>query len=127
VAYGVSQAAGKGRWLLARSLTPDEHRYVRLHGGISVKDNLLSVGEDTPVRLIAGQPGTYTPRDGYSLRIDVPCSALDQEGRCSLFGSPERPEMCSQWPDQPEQIADLNGCAYQTLFSTQEVQLSPVH
>ena len=113
-----------GGWLLSRPLSPDEQRWVNLHPGVTATSHYLSVQDGTPVRTIAGQPGTHTPLLGYSLRIDVPCSALSQEGRCSLFGTVQRPQMCSDWPDQPEQLDGLIGCAYQTIFQDQALSLS---
>ena len=68
---------------LARSLSPDEQRWVELHPGLSVV--------------------------GQNVRIDTPCSAL-HEGLCSLFGSDDRPAMCVRYPELPEQV--LDGCAY---------------
>ena len=31
-------------------------------------------------------------------RIEIPCSALTDEGKCGVYGTDERPEMCSQFP-----------------------------
>lgn len=101
---------------LARPLTPDELRWVLLHHGVAATANYFSFQDGTPVRLIAGQPGTRTLQAGYSLRIDVPCSAL-KDGFCTLFGTDARPQMCSAWPNQPEQIQELEGCAYAEIFS----------
>lgn len=68
---------------LSRNLSDDEQRWVALHPGLSVV--------------------------GSSIRFDVACSAL-HEGRCSLFGQPERPQMCVRYPELPEQV--LAGCSY---------------
>jgi len=126
VTLPIVHEAYDGVWLLARPLSPDEQRWVNLHPGVTATLRYVSLQDGTPARIVPGQPGSYMPAAGYSLRIDVPCSALSQEGRCSLFGKAERPQMCSDWPDQPEQLDGLIGCAYQTLFSTKEVQLSLV-
>lgn len=71
---------------LARPLTEDETRWVELHDGL---------------RMTA--PNV--------IHIDVNCSALTEEGRCSLFGTDSRPVMCEVWPDQPETQAPV-GCVY---------------
>lgn len=71
---------------LARGLTSDEARWVGLHPGVTVV--------------------------GQSVRIDISCGAL-HEGRCTLFGLPERPALCERYPEQPDQV--LVGCAYQLL------------
>jgi hypothetical protein len=69
---------------LSRPLSEDEARWANLHPGVHV--------------------------EGDSLRIDTPCSALDH-GRCSLFGSEERPAMCVRYPELPQQL--LVGCSYE--------------
>ena len=70
---------------LARILTPDEVRWVELHPGLSMSN-----------------PST--------IHIEVNCSALTEEGKCSLFGTDARPVMCSVWPDALEQVPQ--GCVY---------------
>ena len=71
---------------LARALTLDEEHWVSLHPGLSVKGM------------------------GRIIRFEIACSALTIGGLCSLFGSDERPLMCTAWPDAAEQIPV--GCAY---------------
>lgn len=71
---------------LARALTDDEARWVQLHPGLVMKE----------------------PR---VIHINVNCSALTEDGLCSLHGSDERPVMCAVWPDKPEEQAP-KGCAY---------------
>ena len=78
---------------LSRILTSDEKRWVELHPGLSIKQGH------------AGAP---------AVRIEVRCSALTDSGFCALYGTPQRPQMCADWPDQPEQQAPP-GCAYLTL------------
>ena len=68
---------------LARPLSEDEAYWVGLHPGVTA--------------------------EGNQLRIDSVCSAL-VDGRCSLFGSEERPAMCERAPELPQQL--LPGCAY---------------
>lgn len=48
--------------------------------------------------------------DPSTITIPNRCAALTDEGRCSLFGLPERPAMCGRYPEIPEQL--LAGCAY---------------
>ena len=68
---------------LARSLTGDEKRWAELHAGIQII--------------------------GQSVRIETPCSALT-DGKCALFGTPERPQLCSDYPELPGLDS---GCSYQ--------------
>lgn len=50
---------------------------------------------------------------GVFARIDLPCSALTEEGLCSLMGTPERPALCSHWPATPAMLAGLEEvCSY---------------
>ena len=50
---------------------------------------------------------TMFERDGRTLaRIPTPCTALDEAGRCGIYGQPERPDMCAAFPSAP---ASLDG------------------
>ena len=71
---------------LARSLTADEVSWVELHDGLFMKTPSI-------------------------IHIAINCSALTEEGLCSLYESPDRPQMCAVWPDLPEEQAPA-GCAY---------------
>mgnify|MGYP001571890559 CR=1 FL=1 len=72
---------------MQRHLSADEARWAELHPGILVQDNFMVV--------------------------NVACSALTDDGLCSLFGSPERPAMCERFPELPEQVPE--GCAYKLV------------
>lgn len=69
---------------LARNLSADEIRWVELHEGLSIR--------------------------GRNVRIEVSCSAL-MDGKCSLYGTPLRPQMCAVWPDRPAEQAPF-GCVF---------------
>ena len=71
---------------LARPLTRDEGHWVELHNGAHMVD-------------------------ATTIHINIACSALTDEGYCSLYGTDARPVMCSIWPDRPETQAPV-GCAY---------------
>lgn len=45
-------------------------------------------------------------------QIPVPCTALTEDKRCALHGTPERPLLCSIWPVRPEDLRhpQLDGC-----------------
>lgn len=70
---------------LARPLTEDERNWVELHNGMVV--------------------------NGSTIHMNIACSALTEEGLCSLYGTEARPAMCGIWPDAPEVQAPA-GCAY---------------
>ena len=79
---GTGQCCTYVKLPLARELTFDEVKWLELHDGLSI--------------------------EGLSVRIEIACSAL-KDGRCELFGQPERPTMCERYPELP----DLDsGCAY---------------
>ena len=64
--------------------SPDIRKWIELHG----------------LRLTQWNGGTF-------VHLDVACSALTEEGMCSLIDSPDRPEMCSQWPATPAAMEGL--------------------
>ena len=72
---------------IQRELSEDEMRWVNLHPGVTT--------------------------DGSTVSFNVACTALNEDGTCSLFGKPERPEMCVRYPELPSQV--LEGCAYSLL------------
>ena len=62
---------------LARVLSQDEVHWLELHPGVQV-------------------------HAGWLLHLEpLRCEALTEDGLCTLYGFPERPEMCSTWPDDP--------------------------
>lgn len=67
----------------------------------------VSADELAWLRLHPGAEAMYA--EGKTGRVDIPCSAL-VEGMCSLYGLPERPQMCDRYPELPEQL--IEGCAY---------------
>ena len=80
------------------TLTADQGRWIGLHPG---------VGYSSGGRLLATAP---FKRKGNVAHFDIPCTALEDDGTCALYGTPERPDMCSQWPDAPGQAPV--GCLY---------------
>ena len=72
------------------SANPDVKNWVELHG----------------VKLVEQDGGTFVV-------LNQPCSALTDEGMCSLFDKPERPELCSHWPMTPAALAPVaDVCTY---------------
>ena len=75
---------------------PDIRKWVELH--------------DIKVREVGG--GTFA-------FLAIPCSALTEEGMCSLMGTADRPDLCSSWPATPEALVGLEEvCTY--TFAAQE-------
>ena len=69
---------------------PDIKRWVELHG----------------VKLVELDGGTFA-------MLPQPCSALTEDLRCDLYGTPERPLLCSEWPATPAALASVaDVCSY---------------
>jgi Fe-S-cluster containining protein len=46
-------------------------------------------------------------------RIPFACSALNSDGRCSLYGKPERPQLCADYPMAPASLIGVEDvCTY---------------
>ena len=46
-------------------------------------------------------------------RIPLSCSALTADKRCGLYGTPERPILCSVWPTKPLDLVEFGEvCGY---------------
>ena len=112
----VDTRVDKTTFLLARKLTDDEIRWVNLHPGIAV----ATKANDPELQALVGMVVSVADPDSWKwlkympekvIRIETKCSALTDEGRCSLYGTAERPEMCERWPDDVEAQAPV-GCAY---------------
>lgn len=86
---------------LARRLSRDEQKWIALHPGMRIIDRL----------------------DHHVVRFEVACGALAPDGRCTLYGKPERPEMCAHWPDYPEEQTPP-GCVYREPELKEKVEIS---
>lgn len=91
---------------LARNLSADEVRYIELHPGVRV--------------IFAPQPGMRNAPWGHNIRIDIACQHLEADGRCGIHGSPERPDVCNEWPTGPEQLVELPWCNYNKTFERKQ-------
>ena len=69
---------------------PDVKNWVELHG----------------VKVVTMDGGTFAV-------LQQPCSALTEEGLCSLYGTPERPDLCNHWPATPAALMGVeDDCSY---------------
>mgnify|MGYP001561408483 FL=1 len=69
---------------------PDVRHWIELHG-IQVKQ----IGD-----------ATY-------IEINRKCSALTTDKKCGLYGDPDRPGLCSEWPATPAALTGLESvCGY---------------
>jgi Fe-S-cluster containining protein len=75
-------------------LEPDKRRWLELHG----------------IKLhVAGGNAWAT--------IDATCEHLTEDNRCGIFGQPERPQVCAEWPFQQEDIDLVNVWAGEPVCS----------
>ena len=56
---------------------------------------------------------------GMFVLLSQPCSALQGDSSCGLYGKPERPELCASWPATP---AALEPVASVCSYSFEEVK-----
>lgn len=74
----------------------------------------MPVNEDTK-KWVALHPGvSIVEYNGWPhVRIDTPCSALQPDGTCGLYGTGLRPRLCGKWPvEGSERPEGLEGCVY---------------
>ena len=53
-------------------------------------------------------PGTLR----YLVDFDQRCQYLTSEGLCALYGKPERPQFCADWPQEPGQLFNDPQCGF---------------
>lgn len=59
-------------------------------------------------------PGVAVSRHGpyINLNLSVRCSALSDDGLCTLYGTPDRPQTCHDWPTRPSDLLETPFCGY---------------
>lgn len=82
---------------------PDAQLFLSYRPGVTVElDNgQFSVSapmDELRVQVIAGTPWAIVP---------IRCSQLGDNNLCQVYGSPARPQACSQWPVAPWQLETL--------------------
>ena len=54
--------------------------------------------------------------DWLACRIDLPCEKLDRDadgdGWCTVFGTPDRPDLCQRTPRHPLDVEGIEPCTY---------------
>lgn len=85
---------------LARGLNEDETRWLRLHHGMDI----------------------FETAEGFSVKVEIPCQHLTEDGLCAVFGSEHRPNMCALMPEWPGHLDGLvpGSCAYSFELLTPE-------
>lgn len=59
-----------------------------------------------------GIPIVTFPTGDEALRFEHTCQHLTPEGRCGVYGKPERPEACGAYPSHPLDLFGVVGCSY---------------
>ena len=75
-------------------MEPDRRRWIEMHG----------------IRLQERDGGVWA-------RIDAQCQHLTDEGQCGIFGQPERPQTCADFPVMQADIAIVNTWAGREVCS----------
>lgn len=103
-------------WVSVRQ-DPDYNRWLALHGIDGERPWMLPT--ITRFSVIGRKPEARVP----IATIPVRCHALNEDGSCALYDSPDRPQMCADWPLEPLQLATLSlvgqeSCGYE--FTTEK-------
>ena len=61
----------------------------------------------------------YEQGDRLVARLPIPCSKLTDDKMCALFGSNERPDMCSRYP---RTVRELKGIEEVCTYTFEEVE-----
>ena len=69
---------------------PDHVAWAKLHDGLEVVET----------------------GDFVVLNFHNPCSALADDGKCSLYDTSERPSVCDEWPRSPADLLMTPYCGY---------------
>ena len=70
---------------------------------------------------IAPSIGSPIPGMPHGKPAGMPCVQLDDEYRCRLFGSPERPAFCASLRPQAEMCGDSRDAAMETLLELERL------
>ena len=99
-------------WLLQGSYPPN---------GILTADLPITVKED-PGPMVAEEWFVWLEAQGVAVLqragqqvlayIDRKCDEIGEDGLCQLFGMPQRPQMCGDYPQHPTDVQGLDFCTY---------------
>lgn len=62
-----------------------------------------------------GIPVVRFPTGDEALRFEHRCQHLTSEGRCGVYGTPERPAACDAYPSHPFDLVGVDGCSYRFI------------
>ena len=56
----------------------------------------------------------------YLVKFPQRCQHLTKEGLCGIYGKPERPQFCSDWPQEPAQTINDPYCGFSFVWVEEE-------
>lgn len=56
----------------------------------------------------------------YLVKFPQRCQHLTEEGLCGIYGKPERPQFCSDWPQEPSQLVNDPYCGFSFVWKDDE-------
>lgn len=55
----------------------------------------------------------YETGDWLAVKLPIPCEKLTDEGQCGVYGTPDRPNLCSRIPRSPLDVEGIEECTYE--------------
>ncbi len=113
--------------VIGKAGTADWERWLTLHDTWLIRGNYLNA--DLPVEAepsydVVPQDEWYAWLEAHGIAVlqrtgqqvlayvHRKCDELGEDGLCQLVGTPERPELCSPYPQHPTDIQGLDFCSY---------------
>lgn len=54
--------------------------------------------------------------------LPIPCTALQPDKSCGVYGTEARPTLCSEWPQSRAALALVSSCGYRFTDDNEEVE-----
>ena len=58
----------------------------------------------------------------YLVKFPQRCQHLTDDGLCGIYGKAERPQFCSDWPQEPAQLINDNYCGFSFVWSEEPAE-----
>lgn len=88
-----------GTYIHIGRMRKDYRNFLKLHEGEDFEVTSHGVWVDNNIKK---RRGTYS--GAPVVYVYQPCSALGENGMCSLYGKPERPKLCGKWPTDKDDL-----------------------
>lgn len=96
---------------LAANITP-EGRYFLHTRGVTIEGKPGHYALRVPVTFTKGANEPLWWGDAQMAWFRSTCPQLQGDGMCALYGQPERPRTCVEWPHVSENIVTVPECTY---------------